>query len=571
MMWRRHLNKYVKWLPVFFGLWVINEMIAGRFDDWRSTHWTFPSNLFTFQIRSVRRMVSLPVRVNGILANETFYERKYSLFHGDRSSETTVKCIGPVRNRSCLYKNLYYTNKTFWMLTTRHSKISFAPVRVGAFVSFEFLPEHRTFLSYEELETFFYNQVHPIVLPNVTVYFEQPWLENIGHALFDGLYPAYIALIRFAPKHLHRFRLLVYAPSTRCQDCWSEDVYSRFAGLGSMMLPNLEALSLSGWFVFEELLVGTGKMCQRCLQPNLQLPGGVELDGSRLFRDRMYATHGLQHPVVRHNHSAEQRNVSLPLNALVIDNKRFTSRDKSEIHAAIDEINDDTRIRRNTMTWDQTDSKQPLIQITYLDFRLLVSDAESIRKQFVSHLQFMSTADIHVAGPGTGQMYQSFLPDGSVHINLGGVRLASDRNISMNFTSFLEQYMTAGTPYIKGLYYSISTRPLGINRGDIVKLVRDAAQLIMRGFSLPVNARENLAPDGQLFTEMCSLDRQFCASVTERLAGVEQVCSETWPEDIVYEYQQWAPNALTDQNQTIQCPLNRTLLHVLRQKYGLAD
>ena len=30
--------------------------------------------------------------------------------------------------------------------------------------------------------------------------------------------------------------------------------------------------------------------------------------------------------------------------------------------------------------------------------------------------------DIHITGPGTGQIYQTFLSDGSVSINLGGLR-----------------------------------------------------------------------------------------------------------------------------------------------------
>ncbi|CAF5043648.1 unnamed protein product, partial [Rotaria socialis] len=88
--------------------------------------------------------------------------------------------------------------------------------------------------------------------------------------------------------------------------------------------------------------MGSGTMCQRCTQPNFQLPGGVELDGSRLFRDRMYQQHGLIHPTVRQKSSSEGRSRRDVLLAYVVDNKRYTAEDRKEIDAAISEINNYT-------------------------------------------------------------------------------------------------------------------------------------------------------------------------------------------------------------------------------------
>ncbi|CAF4760212.1 unnamed protein product [Rotaria sp. Silwood1] len=58
-------------------------------------------------------------------------------------------------------------------------------------------------------------------------------------------------------------------------------------------------MSTDRWFVFDELVMGSDMMCQRCIQPTLQLPGGVKMNGSRLFRDRMYIQHGLIPPILR--------------------------------------------------------------------------------------------------------------------------------------------------------------------------------------------------------------------------------------------------------------------------------
>ncbi|CAF3518846.1 unnamed protein product, partial [Rotaria sp. Silwood2] len=95
------------------------------------------------------------------------------------------------------------------------------------------------------------------------------------------------------------------------------------------------------------------------------------------------------------------------------------------------------------------------------------------------------------------------------------------------------------TPYIKGLYYPINERPKGIKKDEVIKLIRQASQLILEGFSLPVNARDNLAPDGQLFVEMCEKDKEFCSSVTTRTTDRNFNCLDLCVEDFVHEHRQW--------------------------------
>ncbi|CAF4374939.1 unnamed protein product, partial [Rotaria sordida] len=87
--------------------------------------------------------------------------------------------------------------------------------------------------------------------------------------------------------------------------------------------------------------------------------------------------------------------------------------------------------------------------------------------------------DIHITGPGTGQMYQTFLSDGSITINLGGIKPRGSENTEKAYSSYLEQYMTSGTPYIKGLYYPINERQKGIKKDEVIKLIRQASKLIL--------------------------------------------------------------------------------------------
>ena len=489
-----------------------------------------------------------------------------------RSLQTEIECTDPSYNRSCLFKNLYYVDGHFTILTVKGTSLPDHKLRIDAFALWFYQPRQREFDSLAALEHFVRRNADPMVLPSVTLFFAQPWHHNIGHALFDGLYAAYVALIRFPPRHLLPFRVL--AGISECTDCFSEDIYSRFAGLGIIKEYVLNKMSKNRWFLFEEIVMGSGTFCQRCTQPNFQLPGGVSLDGSRLFRDRMYQQHGLILPP-RRKHSSDYRKSRDILEAIVIDNKRYFLEDRNEIKAAIDELNTyvDTHEK-------DADSEWPLIRVRYvyygqvraanqsyvnitvtkMDFRSPVY--ELTENNFMAQLKLLRQADIHVSGPGTGQMYQTFLQDGSVNVNIGGLRPWGLERTNKSYTSYLEQHMTSGAPYIKGLYYPINERPKGITKNNMIRL-------ILKGFSIPVNPLENLGADGQLFVEMCEKDVKLCASVTERLPDRPFACLEFWVEDFVHEQDQWKEGGIIRDKTKTSCQYNYTLLRQLREKYHI--
>ena len=497
-----------------------------------------------------------------------------------RAFETTVQCRGHPYNQSCLFKNLYYVNSTFIILTVNGSHLPVYSVRTNMFYFGETIPNKCVFDTYLHLEKFVRDIIHPKIIPSLTLHFSQPWHYNIGHALFDGLYPAYVGLIRFSPRHLQPFRIL--AGIDNCNDCWSEDVYSRFAGLGILKQRVLNEMSKDGrWFMFEELVMGSGTMCQRCNQPNLQLPGGVELDAARLFRDRMYQQQGLLPTIVRTKSSAQHRTSRDILQAFIIDNKRFTDEDRKQLNHAINEINNYTSAFRNQTTKLQW----PLINVTYLYYGHIKAQSSShqinrtkidarsptyelVDNNFIAQLKVLHQMDIHISGPGTGQMYQTFLSDGSVNINLGGLNI-NPKAGNFSYASFMEQHMTSGAPYIRGLYYPINERSKGIKKDEVVKLIQQAGQLIMEGFSMPVNPQENLAADGQLFVEMCQKDKEFCSLVTVRSANTSFACLNLWVEDFIHENGQWSEGGIGNNGKSITCPFNHALLRELRNKYGI--
>ena len=105
----------------------------------------------------------------------------------------------------------------------------------------------------------------------------------------------------------------------------------------------------------------------------------------------------------------------------------------------------------------------------------------------------------------------------------------------------------------------------GITKDEVVRLIRQAGQMILEGFDLPVNPLENLALDGQLFVEMCARDREFCSLVTERSPYSPFNCLEIWIEEFVHEDKQWKVGSFIEGTKNVSCPSNHTLLRELRQ------
>ena len=49
----------------------------------------------------------------------------------------------------------------------------------------------------------------------------------------------------------------------------------------------------------------------------------------------------------------------------------------------------------------------------------------------------------------------------------------------------------------------------GLQRIELVKLIKRAAQMIMQGFSTPANPTDHLASDAQVFVEQSNQDEDF--------------------------------------------------------------
>eukprot|EP00386_Alphamonas_edax_P011142 GDKI01035447.1.p1 GENE.GDKI01035447.1~~GDKI01035447.1.p1 ORF type:complete len:489 (+),score=135.57 GDKI01035447.1:172-1467(+) len=361
------------------------------------------------------------------------------------------------------------------------------------------------------------------------------------------------------------------------------------------------------------------------------LPGGYEYDGLRKFRDRMYWVYGIHTPPTRTHTSNEHHPV---LYAAIIGNKRYSPESILEMQHAMHMINEwkhNAQVREHMVhthgyvvsvewiEWGDVKYDTEFLhtlpthmggnvtegvsdEVTRSPIMLSPTNAHlsphtpsspgRMPSKFRRHLEIMSRIDILISAPGTGSMYQTFMQDGSVYVNLGGVHAHSDTH---KHASYLEQYMAGGCPYIRALYYPYSARVAGI-RGHVVwGGVHLAARTLMDGFVMPVDQwstplESNLSIDAWVFRDYCRLQPEGCAFLDHRPhlqpgedteahlqpgGNIEEHIYSTnwctwgfWGEDFVHEGAQYS-EAGHPSNRITCTVVNRYLLRALRAHYGI--
>merc|ERR1712146_59949 len=61
---------------------------------------------------------------------------------------------------------------------------------------------------------------------------------------------------------------------------------------------------------------------------------------------------------------------------------------------------------------------------------------------------------------------------------------------------FGEQHMSAGSTYVRTIYYDSKERMEGLKAQPVVELLRQARDIVQEGFEIPVAITQNLSPEG---------------------------------------------------------------------------
>ena len=95
---------------------------------------------------------------------------------------------------SIKYENLYYLNKKFYYFTT--DKNTTVPHVYKFLNHYTWIPEIKVFESEHQIKEYL-NSFENKQEVEIGIYGDTLWYGSAGHALWDGLYPLYLAAIKF--------------------------------------------------------------------------------------------------------------------------------------------------------------------------------------------------------------------------------------------------------------------------------------------------------------------------------------------------------------------------------------
>ena len=448
--------------------------------------------------------------------------------------------------QGCLYHNiyfimgepvLYFSNLSSILSNDNNGNFDTMKNRDAFFDHFR--PKSLVFHSAEDL-----CRSHCIKFYDDTNVLGDLWLSNIGHALFDSVYAIFTGLIENNGMHTLPFRM-INIRINKDNAPWIQNVVNTIAPLG--LVSGSDFFHQEGFDMIhiKKLLVPNYARCLMCESSGefYGMAMGYELDAFRLLRQHIFERFLLLSPPrLKKPHGS--------LNAIAVQNKRFSSRDCLTIVSAFEYV-------------------FPNISGRFVDW----SKVGGFRAQ----LEVISDTQIHLSAPGTGMMYQTFLPDGAIHVNLGNCALNIFQtsvwgallsliypDYSKISPGYMDQCMVASTPYHRALYYPIADAcgSDGMTRDGLVSLMIEASVIYDSEFEIPVPRGINLSPDGLVVQGLLRGDPLFREYLMDTVA--HKSCSTGsffWPEIVVRQVGGWA---------TGECRLNVTLLTELKKFYNIS-
>lgn len=380
------------------------------------------------------------------------------------SNKSTYRTIDHSSQLSIEYKNIYAIDGVIYYFTLSHENLPL----VNKFTdSYGWAPQVKVFSSEEEITAYLslFKNKEQITLSTLG---DNLWYGNIGHALWDGLYPLYLALVKFGYKD-DSFTLLS-SPWDNKQTM-AYDIITKFSGNKLLEYHNLDKSKL---IHFQTLVAGTGSAGNRVINTEYTLYGEKEYGALTLFKQRLLKAYNIQ----------IDKPINKKLKAIIIKNKRFSNYEISIIQNVIN-------LYKN------------VLDIKYIDWY-------HEYKSFEDQLKELEDVDIHITGPGTGMMYMPFLKKGAVNINLGYMEHTQTNTARPNLyiknssasdhilPGWMEQCVCAGTSYVSTLYYNRFTHN-NLEVEELYSIINRAMQILETGIILQNN--HNI--DALVFKEYC--------------------------------------------------------------------
>ena len=295
------------------------------------------------------------------------------------------------------YENIYLLNNKFYFLT-QDKKVDLQEVKLlGGPEHTDFVNENQylfkpniKYLSNEnEIKDFLLGEI--IEIKGIVNFFSHYYNHNVGHGLYDAIYPSFLTFLNYCNNSLDYTNLIniLHVPewisNVKCSKEWLLEIMEKFSGKKNLILNNLDKNKI---YKFQILLAGSGYAGISAINRKGIMPG-KELNALAKFRNRFYQ---------KYNICIEN---TKELNITIVDSDRYTDNDKEILLKINNELNN-------------------LYKCSYINWK----DIDS----FDEHLNIMSNTDIYISSPGTSGNYFPFLREKSIFINLG-TNISGEYNI----------------------------------------------------------------------------------------------------------------------------------------------
>ena len=392
------------------------------------------------------------------------------------------------------YKNLYSINGIIYFLTS--SDLDLLYVKKFT-ISYGWKPAIMKFDSDEQI-THYVQNLGNIESIYLSVLSDNLWYGNIGHGLFDVLYPIYLSMLKFG---------YVDEPFTFLSTEWSwrenmmYDTIKKFAKQELLEYPNLDKNKV---YHFKKLVAGTDLAGNRVQNKDVFMYG-KKWNGLQKFKERIFNVHNL----------ALDKPTNDTPKVIVINNKRFNEQDLQVILEVIKRMGQVCDIK--FIDW-------------YHDYR------KQGNPKFIDQMQDFQDVDIQVTAPGTGMMYVPLMKRGAVNINVGFIEHTQTNVVRSNLKileskhedhlvpSYMEQPICAGTYYVTSLYYDrYKYNNLEVN--PLIDIINDAIMIIKNKQII----EGNVPIDGKVFREYCKRATdgdELCSFLTNSSLHVELFVNE---------------------------------------------
>lgn len=366
------------------------------------------------------------------------------------------------------YKNLYSINGIIYFLTVGDVDLLYVKKFT---VSYEWKPVIMKFGSDEQLTNYVQN-LRNIEAIDLSVLSDNLWYGNIGHGLFDVLYPIYLSMLKFG---------YINEPFAFLSTEWSwrenmmYDTIRKFSKHELLEYPNLDKNKV---YHFKTLVAGTDLAGNRVQNKNVFIYG-KKWDGLQKFKERIFNVHNI----------TLDKPINDTPNVIIINNKRFNEQDLRVIREVVKRMSLVCNIK--FIDW-------------YHDYR------GSENPKFIDQMQDFQDVDIQVTAPGTGMMYVPLMKRGAVNINVGFIEHTQTNGVRSNLKileskqedhlvpAYMEQPICAGTYYVTSLYYD-RYKYNNLEVDALIDIINEAIQIIKNKRII----EGNVPMDGKVFREYC--------------------------------------------------------------------